>query len=407
MERPILDPVLILGWIMTAWMGGALEQRPIVFTTGGHGAGKTTLQNIIRELFRHVAFASANTTAAGVYQNLGRDSRPVLIDELEAKPGDARATAIIELARIAYSGDSLDRGGSDHVGTSFTARSAFFLSAILHPPLHVQDRSRMAVLNLSRLDRTDRNRKLDKPLDVRESDGRMLLRQVMDGWTDFSVRLLPKWKVALVRAGLSDRLADTYGTLLAAAELAIGPEALREAGLPVYDEEALGAIIVEATAGERAEQVDTWVECVTLLLSSQVDVWKAGEKPTVGGILEELRETQAFASEARARLATAGLGLVEPGRVCSGWGLAVPPSGPLLDRVFADTKFAKGGWFQALKQGDPKIVLRGEALRRPKLGTDGIQEMDEQRRPKCVDGSVVKINGVAQRCVVVDVEAFE
>ncbi|MBG6173068.1 hypothetical protein IWQ55_001360 [Labrenzia sp. EL_208] len=45
-ERPFLDPVLFLGWIVCAFMGGVLEWRPAVFTTGGAGVGKSTLHKI-------------------------------------------------------------------------------------------------------------------------------------------------------------------------------------------------------------------------------------------------------------------------------------------------------------------------------------------------------------------------
>jgi hypothetical protein len=70
-----------------------------------------------------------------------------------------------------------------------------------------------------------------------DTDGRMMLRQIMDGWRDFQDRLLPNYWAALVPHGLDSRAIDTFGTLLAAAELVVGPEAMEEIGLPVTEEE--------------------------------------------------------------------------------------------------------------------------------------------------------------------------
>ncbi|WP_026782651.1 hypothetical protein [Pleomorphomonas koreensis] len=393
-ERPGLDPLLVVGWFMSGFMGAAVDQRPIVFTTGGHGAGKTFLQGILREIFRKVAYTSANSTAAAIYQKLKRDSRPVIIDELESKAGDSRATAVIELARIAYSGDSLDRGGQNHDGVSFICRSAFFLSAINAPAMMPQDKSRMAILNLSRLDKASRARALEKPVHIGMHDGRMLLRQVMDGWREFRDRLLPMWRVGLLKAGMSDRHADTYGTLLACCELAVGPLAMEECGLKVTDPEALAATIMEATEAERAEQVDNWMACIIRLLSSSIEAWRGGEKPTVGGVLEDLMATGQFEPEARQKLACAGVGLIDKGKVCQGYALAVPPTGPALSRIFADTEWHDGVWFNALKQAPADVVLRGKAL----VVEDG---------GKAKDRAVVKINGVSQRCLVIDLTRFD
>lgn len=394
-ERPTLDPLLIVGWYMTGFMGAALDQRPPVFTTGGHGAGKTFLQGITREVFRKVAYTSANSTAAAIYQKLKRDSRPVIIDELESKAGDNRAMAVIELARIAYSGDSLDRGGQNHDGVSFTCRSAFFLSAINAPPMMPQDKSRMAILNLSRLDKAARARALEKPVNVGMHDGRMLLRQVMDGWKEFRDKLLPRWRHDLLKAGMSDRHADTYGTLLACCELAVGPMAMEETGLKVTDAEALTNLIMAATESERAEQVDNWMACITHLMLSPIEAWKGGEKPTVGGVLEELIETGGtFETVARQKLACAGVGLIDKDKVCAGYALAVPPKGPALARIFADTEWNSGVWFNALKQGPPDVVLRGQALTREKDG-------------KKKELGVVKINGTSLRCLVIDLGKFD
>jgi hypothetical protein len=67
-QRPYLDPVLVLGWIASSLMGGALKARPIVFTTGGHGVGKSTLHELITNTLQGVVNTAVDTTAAGIYQ---------------------------------------------------------------------------------------------------------------------------------------------------------------------------------------------------------------------------------------------------------------------------------------------------------------------------------------------------
>lgn len=248
----------------------------------------------------------------------------------------------------------------------------------------------MAILNLHRLDNPGRPL---REVVLQDTAGRMLLRQIMDGWESFWGRpgepgLLGRWKTALVHAGLSSRGADTYGTLLAAAELVLGTEAMKDAGLPMYDDEALAQLVLDETASERSEQADNWEECLQHLLQSQIEAWKGGEKPTVGGVLDELVHRDGpplDIKDARPKLAAAGLGLVDKGKVCDGYALAIPAKGPVLAKIFRDTKWADGVWYSALKQEPTKqVVLRGSDNR-----------------------FVVKINKVACKCLLVDLDSYD
>jgi hypothetical protein len=70
-----------------------------------------------------------------------------MVDELEAKEDTRTTDKILELARIAYSGDKMQRGGKDGVGQEFAVMSSSFLfSSIALPAMDAQDASRMAVL---------------------------------------------------------------------------------------------------------------------------------------------------------------------------------------------------------------------------------------------------------------------
>lgn len=384
-QRPVLDPVLVLGWIATALMGGALKARPIVFASGGAGVGKSRLHEVVKAALDGAVMTSVNTTAAGIYQRIKLDSLPFMVDELESKSGTNRPESIIELARVAYTGGDISRGGQDHEATTFTARNSFFFSAIIPPPMGPQDKTRMAMLNLGPLERPGRTERdlVLKP----ETDGRMILRQVMDGWKEFSDRLLPFYAATLGQHGLSARAIDTYGTLLAAAELLVGQEALEDIGLPVAeDPEHLGRIIAESTAADRTENLEHWHKALDILFQSTIDQWRDGVRPTVGGVCEELLRGPSNggwdAKGARERLQLVNLGCLDKGKADANAGpvLAVPADGPQLQRIFGDTDFHKGGWYLALKQAPKSIVLPARK---------------------------VKINGLAKHCLLVDLEAFE
>lgn len=395
-ERPTLDPILILGWIGAAFLGGALDWRPSLFLTGGHGVGKSTLQGIFKTVLDDALLATTDTTQAGIYQRVRQDSLPVSVDELEADEDNRRGKKVIELARIAASGGMMLRGGAEHEGVQFEARNTFVFSAINPPPLGPQDRSRMAIINLGKLDLA---RIVGAELLGVEVYGRMILRQLMDRWARYPATLA-YWRRVLRDGGLDSRGQDTYGTLLAIANLLLGDEAMESAEIPVAEPERLGAMIAAATAAERAEQTENWRRCLEHLLGSTIDAWKGGEKPTVGGVLEAFeRQQQPYDAndtplgEARSKLAAAGLGLVlldartmqttrEPGPDARP-ALAVPVSSPQLAKIYAGTIWAQGVWTGALKQAPATIVLRGADVR------------------------PVKINKVAARCVLVDLQAFD
>ncbi len=381
-QRPYLDPLLVVGWLATAIMGGALKARPIVFTTGGKGVGKSTMHELVRNTLDGMVTSAVDTTAAGIYQKARHDALPFLVDELESKPGSHKSQSVIELARVAYTGGDIARGGADHEGTTFRMHSSFFFSAINPPPMGSQDKSRMAILNLSRLDKSDGiGRKLLASI---ETDGRMLLRQVLDGWREFQDRLLPDYWQILQAQGLDSRGIDTYGTLLASAELLVGPEAMEDCGLAVTDQNRLGEIVMEATALERNEDIDNWHRCMNILLDSTIDAWRDGIKPTIGSVCERLLMGEYDLQPTRERLALVNLGMTNKDHVSGNYCLAVPKDGPMLAHLFAGTEFHQSVWFDALKQAPPYIVRRGDGSKHK-----------------------FKIGGVTKHCLLIDLTEFQ
>lgn len=398
-QRPYLDPVMVLGWIVTALAGGALKNRPIIFTTGGPGVGKTTLHELIQGVLDAAVMHTSDTTSAGITQEKERDSTAVIVDEFELDASNrTKRKQVIDLARVSAYGGRIYRGGQDHKGVSFEARFSFFFSAIVAPPMTTADKTRMAVINLDELPKNIDHKALQQRV-VTADDGRMLLRQLMDGWSEFNERTLPGWAETLRMQGFNERSIDTYATLLAAAQLVLGDAALEEAGLPITDQRQLGELIAEATRAERATQRKPWQQCLEYLLSAPISAYKAGERPTIGSIIEQVEHLQNNLdyTNAKERMMLAGIYLMDkrssrPRKPdgsnkfpeVEGYALAVPPDGQALNDIFEGSNWEAGTWIDQLKQAPADIVRRGNS-----------------------NDFRFKINRSTKVCVVIDLAAYD
>jgi hypothetical protein len=231
--RPEVDPVLLLGWIGCALIGGALDWRPAVLLIGDRATGKSTLQQALRNIFGDTLFRSADTTAAGIYQAMAHDARPVALDELEPDSDPRKLDNVVHLMRTSASGDIGRRGGpTKGEASEFQMRSAFLFSAINNPLRSAQDMSRVAVLRLMPL---NLNQAKPEPIDT-DVTGAMMLSLMMQGWGDNGARFhatLERFKKALEQGGHGGRGQDTYGVLLACAATLLGDELAAEMGVPL------------------------------------------------------------------------------------------------------------------------------------------------------------------------------
>ncbi len=281
-KRGEIDAMLLLGWVCAAMIGGALKWRPMAWVTGGAGTGKSTLQGLIDALFGEGGLIDcADTTAAGVYQLLGHRTLPIAIDELEADADNTKVQSVIKLARLAASGGKMMRGGADHEAVSFVIRSCFLFSSILIPPLLVQDRSRLAILELLPFKSEDRVPDLD-PRAI-EVLGRALRQRLVDQWyrLDETVEF---YRAALGDEGFNARGQDQFGALLACADLALydhppegetARELVMKLGLVHLQNEAqraaqelsvLQPLLAQVCAGPRPGEVWTVAQCIEKLL---------------------------------------------------------------------------------------------------------------------------------------------
>lgn len=407
--RPDIDPVLLLGWIGVAYLGGALDWRSAVLLLGDKGTGKSTLQDDFKALFGEALFHTADTSAAGIYQDMRTDSRPIAIDELEPNANSRKVQDVVTLMRDASSGAIGRRGTSEGAAKSFQMRSAFLFSAIINPLSQAQDLSRVAVLRLKPLPKDLPPR----PTINADSCGRMLLAVLMREWPRFyATRDL--YMQALKDGGHDARGQKTYGTLLAAADCLLGAElgdALKihtaytlegqenSAGLQWWSEHLSADALPEIEDAQA-----NWNNCLRTILNSQVDAWRGGHRATPGQCLADLEVGEVAMVEADQRytraqamrdLAAAGLGIVHAEvliqRIAGeqeigldvagatlglskddGWLLAVPSSHPQLKKLLRDTPWATGVWQDALRQCPiDGIMLTDKRINRVTIG--GVQ----------------------------------
>lgn len=344
-RRPGIDPILLLGWIAGAMIGGALDWRPTVWITGGHGTGKSTAHELLNQLFDGGIVQSSNATAAGIWTALGYKSVPVSIDELEPEADDRKQQAVIAFARLASSGGLLLRGSADHKGAEFKARCCFLFSSILVPALQPADLSRMAILELDPLTETAKPPVL-RPAEWRHV-GAVVRRRLLDGWPRYA-DTLNTYRIALARMGHNARGCDQFGTLLACADLLLrDSEPIRDEVDQWTDE------LNPALMAETVENIAEFEKCLNHIRTAVPDVYSHGRRDSVAQILLTYwTSPSGFGnplSDANEKLGHIGLRIVHDDEAAVDC-LLVANAHPALEDVYRDTNWRRGVWNKSLKR---------------------------------------------------------
>ena len=363
--RPKLDPVLLLGWIGVAYLGAAAANRPASYALGDKATGKSALHNDIKAMFGEWLVNTGDTTAAGLYQLLKFDCIPIAIDEFEAKADNRKTKAVVELMRLSYTGAPMNRGGDNHKGTQFHGRSAFNFSSIVMPPMEPADLSRLAILRLKR-----QPPGAVKPIIPEEELaelGRKILRRLMDNWSRYHATLTA-WREFLASCGHEGRGQDTFGTLMAVADLVVADDAEAldlELGPNAENFESWRPLLSAEALAEISDATENWKLCLSHLMNKRIDAWRGGTRHTVGELLTEYWEADASDkdtisyAQVRKQLEQAGLALLKPTDRTGHYELLVPINNPSLHEVFHGSKWAgelgSGSWTLSLRQAPDEI----------------------------------------------------
>jgi hypothetical protein len=368
------DAKILLGWIGAALLGAAPEWRPMCWITGGRGTGKSTLLKLVKWIMgHHGMITSADATRAGLAQRVGNSSRPVALDELESKEDNSRARDIIALARIASSGDDVTRGSPGGQAASFTVRNCFLFSSITIPPRTPADVSRMAVLELQRIEA--RGAALgDGDDDLPDDSGDDPLLGSRERWErigrELRGRLLMQWpryretlhlyRRALRKVGHDSRAADQFGALGAAYDLLLH-DATDEAAAKAWAA-ALPAKTLAETSGTDSDDA----ACLNHLLSATPMLIRGGTTESVSHWLQMARgdreggKTEDL-SDALRLLAKIGIKVFRDARLDPVtneeplWWIAIANSHEGLANIFKGTQWgaaagSSSGWPQMFKR---------------------------------------------------------
>lgn len=346
--------LLAAGWVAQGFVVGALDWRTHMICDGERGSGKSSLQKMLKRIYGNWLMATSNTSGPALYQLMGGRAQPIAIDEFEAGDNPQRKQQVVEILREASSGGAIARGGDNHVGRLFSVNFPAFLTSIVTISLKPADESRMVRGALLELEEGA------VPPDLSEDRlgklGSKLMRRMLDQWPRFG-RTLDVYRAALAHyARMDARLQDTYGTLLACADLLLADTT------PTVEQlaDTIGKI-ARMVAPARAEQMGDQERCLDHLLTSQIDVG-GGSKRTIASWIrqtqaldehsaphEDLRQTASRA------LATIGMRVDELPRDKGGISLFVSNTHPALSKIYEGTPWPGvagtiGSWVGVLRR---------------------------------------------------------
>lgn len=149
------DCIRTLGWSVLAPFAGALTWRPAGLLTGASGSGKTTIVDfIIKQISMAIYCSGGESTAAGIRQDVGIDSYPVIVEESDddTKKKKQNREDTFSLMRQSTSDDSpkVLKGTTDGRGMSFVLRSMFMFVSITPVIESEADENRLFRINLTK-----------------------------------------------------------------------------------------------------------------------------------------------------------------------------------------------------------------------------------------------------------------
>lgn len=273
-----VSPRLLLGFCCMSVIGGAIDWRSHAWITAPHGAGKSTLLRHVAAILGDMAYKVADATAAGLRTKMGYDALTLIMDEAGDRAEEGGTNRLVELTRIAASGDVALRGTAEHGSVEFRVKSPFLFASIGAPPMKSQDLSRFAILKMQRVEDNTRPPVMD-PDELAEL-GRRLLRRMLDNFPRLKATY-QAWRESLAEAGVSTgHDGEQYATLLACADIGMWDET-RSA----EERAKWAARVAVATAENRAEQLLEWQRVLQQITRSTWSGRGGGEQVTLGHLI--------------------------------------------------------------------------------------------------------------------------
>nr|QQZ50560.1 hypothetical protein JKL49_03180 [Phenylobacterium glaciei] len=340
--------MLLFGWLAVAAICGALPWRPHSFVYGPPNSGKTTIHGLVSDILYPLGLpADGQSTEAGIRQNLGPDSRAVILDEFETDHRQERLAAVMRFARSASSAQvPVLRGTQSGQALQYSVRTSLFFSAVNVGKMSPADETRVLMLELvAHGDDPEAGRTITRERQFFASMGPL--------WCSWMVKnvghiagAIAAFEVALARENSRHR--TNMSTLLAGAYVALHGRLPTPEEAEKWVSDAAGAVRLHAQSHERDDAGDALSHLLGYLVSDN------------NGITFPLGHWIACDLAAH-KGSKRPNDLGEPGRIVAihdmrfspeseREGLMIRHGSPAIDRVFQGTKWANGGWIRALGQ---------------------------------------------------------
>ncbi len=329
---------LLLGWLATAPLCGALKWRVHIFLNGPKNTGKSTLIDGLSELLSPLCVdVQGSSTEAGIRQLIGADSKACLIDEFESDNNRGRMQSVLRLIRSSSSAKgTVARGTTEGKAMQFQVYATFLLGAIIPIKGSNADQSRIVEIELQPHE-GDREKK--EQID----NGLRRIRATKSAWAHRMLSLVHMILDAIdVFEGRLDgesrhraNMAVLFGGAFAALHEHVPSEA--EADEVIAEHKALLDHLALAHDENDAD------DCLNRLLTHQIE-----DNESIGDILARSlcersgsdKDVDIFIDKTLERV---GIKIV-------GDGFLVANNHAGLDVVFRDTIWAGGSWASALRR---------------------------------------------------------
>lgn len=350
-ERRDLAAVCLLGACGAGFMTGAVPFRPPILLHADKSSGKSTLLKLFTKLFGPLAVWRDKATAASIQKDIVADgARPVLLDEFEMPSGDDKNGRVQDLLDVVRSAYTQGQGGYARYGDQGRSLNAYFMmAAIQPPPLPPAEATRVVVLRMRKLDDDADLIGFEDRLTEFARMGPALFRRVLDGWARFPETLAAYRRLILPGHPGVPRVADTFGTLFAVADIVLF-DAIRSDGAMQKWVDLVDADAVGVDDGD-----DNAAACWQHLMTSQVEQWNSGRRKTYSEFVEDVLSNFMGSADDRDVLRSCGIMFTNAdGRVAQSWGdvepthIAIGRKHQTIAAVYAKTKWRDGGYETAL-----------------------------------------------------------
>jgi len=223
------DRIIVLGYLALCQIFTTQRWRSHVWVRADKGTGKSSILEFCAEfLMNSILFQ--DSTAAGLRQLIGMDSKICLIDEAEGESNKTKQ--LIELARQSSSGGStkIARGTTMGQALQYKPEMTFFFASIRAAELTPADKSRILEVSMKKPLKADldRNYKRESLMHDALDLSQDLFRFMNDNLDEFNTTRL-EIKHALNQLGFDNRFADQHSPILAAYNIMLPKEDLEQA----------------------------------------------------------------------------------------------------------------------------------------------------------------------------------